>query len=248
VLRANQDLRMTVVCCVLASMLCARAASAAVIFLDDFNDRNAQDGSPATWAPGLGTWDASSGDYVATGSLPRVSLVPAHVLGDTSARAQVRVTGTIGASIALRRTEPRIGYAGGIRADGTIEIARIDGAAAPVILGTSVVPFNPAAQDVLLQFDAFGNKLSVWAWRAGDSMPSERQVVAFDNTYAQGQPGLVSSSFAAGASDSSTFRFVQVADTHVPEPTSFVLMSLAGCGLLCARRRKRSSHRPRGRS
>ena len=248
-LHANRVLPATIVCCVLTSMFCARAASAGTIFFDDFNDRNAQDGSPVTWAPGLGTWDASSGDYVATGSTPRVSLVPGHVLGDTSARAQVRVTGTIGASIALRRTAPLVGYAGGIRADGTLEIARKDGPDAPVILGTSLVPFNPVAQDVLIQFDAFGNKLSVWAWPVGQSMPNDPQLVAFDNTYAQGHAGLISAAFVAGASDSSTFRFVEVADTHiVPEPSTFVLTSLAGCGLLCARRRNRSGHPSRGRS
>src|SRR3954451_5708810 len=113
--RANQSLPVTVACCVLTSMFCARAASAAPVFFDDFNDHNAQDGSPVTWVPGTGTWDASSGDYVATGSIPRVSLVPAFLLGDTSARTQVRVTGNIGASIALRRPTPLVGYAGGIR-------------------------------------------------------------------------------------------------------------------------------------
>jgi hypothetical protein len=121
-----------------------------------------------------------------------------------------------------------------------MEIARVDGVAAPVIFGTRVVPFNPVAQDVLLQFDAFGNKLSLWAWPVGQSMPNEPQIVAFDNTYAQGHPGLVSASFAASASDSTTFRFVHVADMHIPEPSTFVLLSLGCCGLLYARRRKRA--------
>jgi hypothetical protein len=74
-------------------------------------------------------------------------------------------------------------------------------------------------------------------------MPNEPQIVAFDNTYAKGHPGLISPAFAAGASDSTTFRFVEVANTHisdVPEPSTCALMSLAGCGLLSARRRKRS--------
>jgi hypothetical protein len=231
----------TIVGCVLTSMFCAPAASADRKFLDDFNDRNAQDGSPVTWAPGTGTWDASSGDYVATGSIPRVSLVPAFLLGDTSARTQVRVTGNIGASIALRRPTPLVGYAGGIRPDGTLSISRVDGTAAAVILGTWVVPFNPVAQDVLIQCDAFDNKLSLWAWQVGESMPNEPQVVAFDSTYAQGYAGLTSPGPTASTSDATTFRFVEVADTHiVPEPSTFLLTSLAGCGLLYARRPKRS--------
>ena len=110
----------------------------------------------------------------------------------------------------------------------------------PVRLGTSAVPFNPVSQDVLLQFDAFGNKLSLWAWRLGEPMPIEPQLVAFDNTYAQGLPGLISPSPAASASDSTTFRFAQISDTHiVPEPSPILLTGLAGCALLSARRRKR---------
>ena len=242
-LRANQALPVTIVCCVLTSMLCAPAASADTIFFDDFNDGNAGDGTPVTWVPGSGTWDASSGDYVATGSLPRVSRVTAHVLGDTSARTQARVVGNVAANLAVRRSGVNHGYAGVIRPDGSMTIAKF-GDFPPVALGSAVVPFNPVQQDVMLQFDAFGDRLSLWAWPVGERMPNEPQVVAFDNTYAEGPVGLISSSAAGLPSDSTTYRFVQVADTHItetiPEPSTFVLMSLAGCGLLCARRRKRS--------
>ena len=92
----------------------------------------------------------------------------------------------------------------------------------------------------MLQFDAFGDKLSLWAWPVGQPMPNEPQVVAFDNTYAEGPVGLISAGFAGLPSDSTTFRFVHVANTHIPEPSTFVLLSLGGCGLLYARRRKRS--------
>ena len=53
-LRANHALPVTIVCCVLTSMLCARAVSAGTIFFDDFNDGNAGDGTPVTWVPGSG--------------------------------------------------------------------------------------------------------------------------------------------------------------------------------------------------
>jgi hypothetical protein len=233
----------TIACCVLTSMLCARAASAAEVFLDDFNDGNAGDGTPVTWVPGSGTWDASSGDYVATGSLPRVSRVLEHVLGDTSARTQARVVGNVAANLAVRRPGVNEGYAGVIRPDGSMTIARF-GVGAPVALGSAVVPFNPVQQDVVLQFDAFGDKLSLWAWPVGGPYPVEPQVVAFDNAYLEGPVGLISSSAAALPTDSTTYRFIQVADTQIPiptpEPSTFALMSLAGCGLLLARRRSRS--------
>jgi len=222
-------------------LLCARAGSAGPVYSDDFNDGNAQDGTPLTWSPGPGTWDASSGDYVATGSLPRVALVPAYVLTDTSIRAQVRVTGNVNAGLALRRPQFLLGYAGEIQTNGTLAISRKDGPDAPVRLGTSTVPFNPVAQDVMLQFDAIGSTLSLWAWRVGEPMPIAPQVVASDTTYAQGLAGFVSASATAVESDRTTFRFVEVADTHiVPEPSALLLVSLAGCGLLSARPRKRS--------
>ena len=138
-LRANQRVsskpRLIITCCVLTSMISAQAASAATIFFDDFNDGNAGDGMPVTWAPSLGTWDASSGDYVATGSSPRVSLVPAHVLGDTSVRAQVRVVGNINAVLGVRRPLPLAGYAGNLQANGTLTIDRIDGGPHPSFWG-----------------------------------------------------------------------------------------------------------------
>ena len=237
--RANEEASskrlLIVACCVLTWMICAQAASADTIFFEDFNDGNAGDGKPVTWARGSGTWHASSGDYVATGSLPRISRVPDHVLGDTSVRTQARVVGNVGATIAVRRPRVNQGYAGVIRPDGSMTIARVDGAV-PVALGSAVVPFNPVQQDVMLQFDAFGNKLSLWAWPVGEAMPNEPQVVAFDNTYAEGPVGLISSGFAGIPSDSTTYRFIHVADTHIPEPSTFVLMRLGVCGLLYARR------------
>ena len=211
---------LTVACCVLTWMLSAQAASAGMVFFDDFDDGNAGDGMPVTWVPGSGTWDASSGDYVATGSLPRVSRVTDHVLGDTSARTQARVVGNVAVNLAVRRPGVNEGYAGVIRPDGSMTIARF-GVGLPVALGSAVVPFNPVQQDVMLQFDAFGDKLSLWAWPVGELMPNQPQVVVFDNTYAEGPVGLISSSAAALPSDSTTYRFIHVASTHIHEESTF---------------------------
>jgi hypothetical protein len=241
--RTNRDeptrLLVSVAYCVLTTTIWAQGACAETIFFDDFNDGNAGDGMPVTWVPGPGTWDASSGDYVATGSLPsRISRVSDRVFGDISARTQARVVGNVSATLGVRQGNQ--GYAGTIQPNGTMAIARLDAPDSPILLGSAVVPFNPVQEDVMLQFDAFGDKLSLWAWPVGQPMPTEPQVVAFDNTYAEGPFGLVSAAFAASPTDSTTFRFVHVANTHIPEPSTLVLMSLGGCGLLYARRRKRA--------
>jgi hypothetical protein len=120
-------------------------------------------------------------------------------------------------------------------------IARLAGAPpAPAFLGSAVVPFNPVEQDIMLQFDAFGDKLSLWAWPVGQPMPTEPQIVAFDNTYAEGPAGLISAAFVASPTDSTTFRFIHVANMHIPEPSTSVLMSLGGFGQFHSRRRKRA--------
>jgi hypothetical protein len=96
-------------------------------------------------------------------------------------------------------------------------------------------------QDVMLQLDAFGDKLSLWAWPVGDPMPDQPQIVVFDSTYAEGPAGLISAGFSAVPSDTTIFRSIHVADTHiVPEPSTFLLTGLGGCGLLYTCRRKRS--------
>jgi hypothetical protein len=149
--------------CLFAWLTCGLAATAETIFVDRFVDGNAEDGIPATWVPQLGAWDASTGDYVASGPSPKITLVPEHVLTDTSIRAQVRAGGNVGVGLGVRRGLGPVGYAGVLLPDGTLGFNRVDGAPVPVILGFARVPLNLMEQDVMLQVDAFGSELSIWA-------------------------------------------------------------------------------------
>lgn len=236
-LHANQTVsskRLLIIgCLLLVSMISTRHALADTIFFDDFDDGDAEDAMPVDWVPGGGTWDASSGDYVVTGSIPRFSLVSGHSsLGDVSIRTQVELDGTVGGGLAVRRTSPLAGYAGQIQPDRTIEILRVDGTPVPVFLGTSTVPFDPLVQDVVLQLDAVGSELSLWAWPAGDPMPLAPQLVVSDSTYPTGTVGLVSARIGGDPSASATFRFAHAASTHIPEPSTSVLIVVAGLGLV----------------
>ena len=64
----------------------------------------------------------------------------------------------------------------------------------------------------VVQLDAFGSELRLWAWRAGDNPPPEPQVVAQDNTYESGFVRLLS---VTENGNVASFRYVRVADTRL---------------------------------
>ena len=205
----------TITCLVFTWIAVPHMATAATIILDTFDDGDAEDGMPVTWVPGAGTWDASSGDYTVRGPALKESWVPEHILGDTSIRTRVRLSGEglpgRGVSIQFRKQGGNFGngYAGSLLANGTIGFARVQPF---TILGAAIAPFEVLSQDVMLQIDAFGDELSLWAWPVGEPMPASPQVVVNDDTYTEGGVGVFSNE-TAGVS---TFRFVHVADTHIP--------------------------------
>lgn len=229
----SKTLNATIAAWVLGSLMFGQVSKAESIFVDTFDDRDAEDGTPVTWVPQIGTWDASRSDYVASDPSLNISVVPDYALGDTSIRAQVRASGNKAVGVQVRRGLATVGYSGLILPDGTIGFVRADGAPVPTILGESVVPFNALDQDVMLQVDAIGNELSLWAWPVGATMPSNPQVVVSDSTYETGIVGVVSVP-PIGEDPSpfpGTFRFVHVADTHIPEPSTLVLALLAAVAL-----------------
>lgn len=233
--------RAVVACLLFGATMVTQYSSAETIFFDDFNDGDAEDGSPVAWTPYSGTWDSSSGDYVATGPIPRVALAADHDLHGTSTRAQVAVDGNIGASLAVRRPSALSGYAGQILPEGSgglVAIVRVDGAPIPTILGTAAVPFNPMDNDVMIQLDAFGDELSLWAWPVGESMPGEPALQVVDDTYANGAVGLIAARAGGDPNASATFRFIRVADAHIPEPSTVLQALIGAFGLIALSMRR----------
>jgi len=182
---------------------------------------------PVTWTPQLGTWDASSGDYIASGVSPKITVAPGHILGDTSVRSRVRAEGNVGVCLGVRRGPGPVGYAGCLLPDGRLGFNRVDGAPTPVLLGFSTVPLNVAEHDVMLQIDAIGSELSIWAWPVGEAIPTEPHFTVSDSTYAMGSVGLIVSLAGSTAPFPGAYRFVHVANTHIPEPSTLLLTSLA---------------------
>jgi hypothetical protein len=158
---------------------------------------------------------------------------PLEELGDILLRTQLRVTdGAAGAVVRWDQRQPAPnGYFGVVRADGTIQLGWAGGDW-PVLRNT-FTDLDAAKADVVIQLEAIGNRISLWAWRDG-------QVSGFTGL------GGVATEFPNRGALEAAFRYVQVADTHVPEPAASVLTVLAsGPAVLCrCRRRLRRGTRP----
>jgi hypothetical protein len=79
-----------------------------------------------------------------------------------------------------------------------------------------------AEEDVLLQFDAIGDQLSAWVWGIDEEMPRQPLLTA---TYRELSESAVTI-FVNGGS-SGYFRFIHVADIHIPEPSAVLLAAIA---------------------
>ena len=209
---------------ILLLAICA-PASADTVFFDNFSDGNAADGMPVTWDPLAGfpgTFDASSGDFVLTPSNRAiVATVPALVLGDVSIRSQVRVldqpTSGGGVELIARGNITAVtGYLAGLNNQGVLYI-RQTGVTDP--LARAETDLRLFDEDIVMQFDAFGSSLSLWAWPADESMPAAPLLTATNISYPQGVIGIdYFATEAVPSLGSGIFRYVHVADTPIVDP------------------------------
>jgi RNA polymerase sigma factor (sigma-70 family) len=216
-------------------------ARAETIFFDNFDDGDAGDGSPVAWVPvpgASGTFDASTGDYVVAPSQYFASAgVPQHIVSDVSIRAQVRVLEPSGAGggpylIARGSRSSGIAYTARVNEDGLAAIERTS----PVQTFASVrTDLRPLEEDVVMQLDVFGSSLSFWAWRAGEPRPKEPLLTATNSVITQaGEVGVAYYSIVPNhpVLGSAAYRFVHVADTSIPEPSTATLSSVFFAGVI----------------
>jgi hypothetical protein len=144
--------------------MCA-AASANTIFFDNFNDGNAQDGTPVSWVPVSGfpgTFDASSGDFFLAPSQRAITAaVPAFTLDDASIRTQVRILQPSapggGVELLARGNRATLAtYLAGLSEQGTVYIRRSD---IPGSFSSANTALRPLEEDIMMQFDVFGTSL-----------------------------------------------------------------------------------------
>jgi hypothetical protein len=199
-------------------------------FLDDFEDLSATDGSPATWVQGgtNGVSQVIAGDYVLSGVQTSFFPVDVGVFRDGSVRAQLRFlqSNSSTAAYVFARSPTAAGYLGAIRQDGALVIVEAFDSLPIEVLGETVgTSLNPMARDVVLQLDTAGNRISLTAWHDGDAMPSQPQVVVFDDSLTFGDVGVGISPdprVGPGAHSQVAFRYFEA----IPEPSTVALGSL----------------------
>jgi hypothetical protein len=226
--------------CVSALALVVNSAAGSTIFFDDFGDGSLSNdvpvtanGMPVRWLPEGSQLSAATGDLVVQSSFDSVPSAYVDSLlmpGDVSVRFQGRLTtdGLIGMQARGHWTL--------LNADGTASIGRLGSST-----GLGVVPtsFNPLANEVVMQFDAVGTTYSLWVWNPGDAMPPQPVVRVTDNSQGDNRIGIggVSSSFpSAGDNFEAIFRYVHVADTPIPEPSSAVFVLVGSWAAVAIRK------------
>jgi hypothetical protein len=159
-------------------------------------------------------------------------------LTDISVQTQLRVTeGSIGAIIRwdVRQPAPN-GYYGLIRADGTAQLGWVGGDWP--VLREAVTGLNAADCDILMQLEAMGNQIDFWIWSVDQSMPDMPTLSIVDDTVAAGSVALggISAEYPIRGFVEGVFRYVLVADVHVPEPAISVLAAIASGTAMLIRR------------
>ena len=200
------------------------AEPAGNLYLETFEDSDPTDGSPLHWQllPGFdqGKVSVVDGDLVVTqtGGHSLVPFAAAPAPADISLRAVLRTEDYM-TIVARADTTTGTAYGGGIRSDGSLHIERTHpgtGEAVTTFLATETTDLRPAEEDVFLQFDLFGDKLDVYAWRVGDSKPSTPSVSVTDSTHSN--PGPFGFIKCCG-NETSTIQSVQVSSSPIGDLT-----------------------------
>jgi hypothetical protein len=222
------------------------AAAVGPAFFDDFSDLDPFDGSPVTWHPGdVATLDATSGDLVMNAGAGEGAWASSPAPGpttywDVSIRTQLRLlAGEPGGEIAhslgvFARSSPGGGdllYGAGLDPDGNIEINLFVSGFGITNLASMPTALDVFSQDIHLQFDLFGDTLSLTAWADGTPQPATPQLTVIDTFISE--PGFLGVAGQVGSPSTTVFRFVNV----IPEPSTALLIGLGLVGLGVSRRR-----------
>jgi hypothetical protein len=159
-------------------------------------------------------------------SQPLVSIADGITATDVSIRAQLRASGnSAGTALFARFVGDDHAYQGGIETNGSVYIGWNDAATRFHDLGNVITSLRPNQEDVVLQFDVFGNSLKLFAWRPNEPKPTVPTVSVIDNRFPDaGNIALLHHPMGTG---SGAFRYVHVAETPIPEPATAALGSLA---------------------
>lgn len=184
--------------------------TAALGWLDNFNDGSAVDGLPVTWtaSPAFPSQFAvSGGDLLMTmpvGAFPAITSARVGVNFPTGASVRARMIGMNGPgryTVAFADQPTGIkGYVASLSTcqGGRIELFRGDVLGAIVFIGAGTVVWSYGPlQEFLIQLDVFGGVVTARVWRPGEPFPSP-QITAADATYSAGVASVAIQDFGGG--------------------------------------------------
>jgi hypothetical protein len=194
------------------------------LFIDHFDiDGNlfARDRMPVRWINGI----AQDGDIVLSDTGFATSTVRDLDIADVSVRTVFQLVdgATIGMGARYGPGRSDFGYLRIDSVDGSVD-AGITSAGPDGLtdLANVEVPFDPRQEDIAMQLDIFSDIVQLWVWPADGTMPVEPLLEA---TASRLEPGSVR--LFVGGEDrrepnpqdvgTGRFRYVHVADSHIPE-------------------------------
>jgi hypothetical protein len=203
----------------LGFMFATAGVHGGTVFYDDFSDGDPQDADPVTWLPDTGdnsTITADGGDLVITDT----GWGRANVLGldlrDTSIRTRIRLVDGDAVGL-MTRWDPDLpedgtvrNYYGWIAFQGEVGIGLGGPATDLRFVDTDL---RPTQEDIMLQLDAIGSQISLWAWRPDEAMPSDPTVTVTNSILTAGD--MATYVVSSGGPVQSVLRFVHVADAHI---------------------------------
>jgi hypothetical protein len=105
-------------------------------------------------------------------------------------------------------------YLGGFNEEAIAYLRRTDMTGPSLV--TAQTSLRPLEEEIMLQFDVFGENLSMWAWRAGEPMPTAPLLSATDDRFAVGEVAIDYFSLVADPMlGRAAFRFVHVANSSI---------------------------------
>ena len=212
---------------VLGSMFATASVYAETVFYDDFSD-----GDLDGWSVADGTTASIVDGSLEISRNGFARIRPEGVaLGDISIRTQVRALApstNFGIGVMVRRQtgqSPPCYYAG------VADTGEYGGDSFWGVCNGDDFPeidtdFDVLEEDVLLQLDVIGNQLSLWTWRPDEPMPAKPHATIEDDLLTSGVVDLWINAIPSG-SVRGAFRFVHIANAHIPEPSTLLLCIIA---------------------
>lgn len=162
------------------------------------------------------------------------------ISGDISVRTQFRQVQEGGGYFALIvRGDAQIGggYQAGIDTRGVLYIDRMLGGPPHTELGSAFTDLDPFRETIVMQVDAVGDRIDLYAWAVGDPKPAVANLSVVDSTFTQGLPAILLDD--QGVPIAAEYDYFLVGDAPIvpePCPAAGVLWFGASIGLTWRRR------------